>query len=139
MFLTQGRGGIMKIKVMKILLAIVILNGFILIDAHSATKLSEKASEIKIGMSRQSVIRLLGSATWAFIPGEEGDCALPNPSIGLELYWRNPGCAPVVVQFDHSNIVMGWDEGRLCIKDAHVLEPSDECSCKKSDRVKFCR
>lgn len=104
------------------------------------TSLSRKASGLKIGMTRQAVINLLGASTWAVIPGDQGDLALPDPRIRLELYWKNPPCSPVVVQFDSSYKVTGWDEGRaICGKDAHLFEPSNEYLCGKADRTKFCK
>ncbi|MFC1886474.1 hypothetical protein ACFLZM_05400 [Thermodesulfobacteriota bacterium] len=96
------------------------------------TELSKKASGLKIGMSGASVISLLDRATWAVIPGNEGDLALPDPRIKLELYWQNTPCTPVIAQFNSAHRVTGWDEGRaLCGEDAHLFEPSDEYSAKK--------
>ena len=104
------------------------------------TSLSKKAAFLMLGMHHEAVINLLGQATWAVIPGDKGELALPDPRIRLELYWKNPGCAPVVVQFNHDFKVIGWDEGRAyCGKDAHLLEPSGEYSCNKPDRAKFCK
>ena len=74
----------------------------------SLTALSAKAARLEMGMNREGVIRLLGPATWASIPGDTGDLALPDPRIGLELYWRNPGCFPVAVDFDPSMKVSGY-------------------------------
>jgi len=106
----------------------------------AVTSLSKKASGLKIGMSRQAIISLLGHPTWAVIPNDKGDLALPDPRIRLELYWENTPCSPVVVQFDSVYKVTGWDEGRaFCGKDAHLFEPSNDYSCKRSDRAKFCK
>jgi len=129
----------MKRAYFGILVVSVILLALSYATAGKVTELSKKASQLKMGMSRQAVIRLLGPATWASIPGDEGEFPIPDPRIKLELYWRNPGCAPVVVDFNRNLRVIGWGEGRLCIKDAHLLEPSDEYSCKKPDRAKFCK
>jgi hypothetical protein len=103
------------------------------------SQLSKKASQLTMGMSREAVIHLLGPATWASIPSDKGEFAIPDPGIKLELYWRNPGCVPVVVDFDSNLRVIGWDEGRVCIEGAHLSEPSEEYSCSKPDRSTFCR
>jgi hypothetical protein len=109
-------------------------------NAVAVTELSGKASTLRSGMTRYAVVRLLGSPTWATIPGDDGDFAIPDPRIALELFWHNPGCNPVVVDFDHNLRVIGWDEGRAyCGTNAHLLEPSDKYSCNKPDRAKFCK
>jgi len=116
----------------------VILSAFLF--AGKITELSKKASNLKMGMSRQSVISLLGPATWAVIPGDTYDFTLPDPRIKLELYWKNPGCSPVIVQFNAKLKVLGWDEGRIyCGKDAHLFEPAEDYSCGKPNREKYCK
>jgi len=106
----------------------------------SMTILSKKASGLKIGMKRKVVISLFGHASWAVMPGDKGDLALPDPRIKLELYWKNTPCSPVAVQFDSAYKVIGWDEGRAsCGEDAYFLEPPDDYSCAKADRSNFCR
>jgi hypothetical protein len=90
-------------------------------------------------MSREAVIQLIGPATWASIPSDTGEFGIPDPSIRLELYWRNPGCTPVVVDFDSNLGVVGWDEGRVCLEGSELAEPSDEYSCAKPDRARYCR
>ena len=40
------------------------------------TRLSKKASELEIGMSRKMVINLLGNASWAVIPSDKGDSGI---------------------------------------------------------------
>ena len=107
--------------------------------AGKISQLSKKASQLTMGMSREAVIQLLGPATWASIPSDKGEFAIPDPGIKLELYWRNLGCVPVVVDFDSNLRVIGWDEGRVCIEGAHLSEPSEEYSCNKTDRSKFCK
>ena len=108
--------------------------------AGRTTELSKKASSLKAGMSRNSVIKLLGNPTWAIIPGDAYDFTLPDPRIKLELYWKNPGCSPVIVQFNARYKVTGWDEGRIyCGKDAYLFEPAGNYSCNKSDRIRYCK
>ncbi|UCH22726.1 MAG: hypothetical protein JSU83_05795 [Deltaproteobacteria bacterium] len=111
-----------------------------LLLAGKITELSKKASSLKIGISRQSVINLLGPPTWAVIPGDKYDFTLPNPRIKLELYWKNPGCSPVIVQFNAKFKVCGWDEGRIyCGKEAYLFEPAEEYLCDKPDRTIYCK
>jgi hypothetical protein len=108
--------------------------------AAEITQLSKKASRLRLGMTRENVIRLLGKPKWAVIPNDKGEFALSDRRIKLELHWHNPGCNPVVVQFNDMLKVTGWDEGRaFCGKDARLFEPSDEYSCIKPDRDKFCK
>lgn len=129
-----------KIHISILILIIMIILPLSYAFSGEVTSLSKKASGLKIGMSRQAVISLLGHPTWAVIPGDKGDLALPDPRIKLELYWKNTPCSPVVVQFNSVYKVTGWDEGRaFCGKDAHLLEPPNEYSCGKADRSKFCK
>ncbi len=104
------------------------------------TDLSKKASRLNMRMSQQAVIALFGHPTWAVIPNDKGDWALPDPRRKLELYWKNTPCSPVIVSFNSAYRVTGWDEGwGFCGKDAHLGTPSNEYSCGKADRSKFCR
>jgi len=129
-----------KIHVSILILLFLIVLSFSYAFSGEITSLSKKASELKIGMSRQVVISLLGHPTWAVIPVDKGDFALPDPRIKLELYWKNTPCSPVVVQFNSVYKVTGWDEGRAyCGKDAYLLEPPNEYSCGKADRSKICK
>ena len=129
-----------KLHISILILSLMIALPFSYAFSGEVTSLSKKASGLKIGMSRQAVISLLGHPTWAVIPGDKGDLSLPDPRIRLELYWKNTPCSPVVVQFDSAYKVTGWDEGRaFCGKDAHLFEPSNEYSCDKADRSKFCK
>lgn len=107
-------------------------------ETQGRTAISKKAGSLKIGMTRQAVIALLGPATWASIPGDKGDFELPDPSFSLQLRWPSPGCFPVVANFDQSGKLNGWDEGRVCIKDADKFVPSAEYSCAKKDRSRLC-
>ena len=109
-------------------------------NAEEVTALSQKASELKTDMPREDVVTLLGNATWASIPGDTGEYHIPADDLGLVLRWKNSPCPPVVVQFNTSYKVKGWDEGRVMCGEAHViLEPDQEYSCEKEDRSKFCK
>ena len=63
--------------------------------SHALTELSRLAGKLSMGMSRQAVTSLLGHADWIIGPNDRGEFALP-PGITMELYWRNPGCTPVI-------------------------------------------
>jgi len=105
---------------------------------NKITKLSKRASKLNVRMSREEVFNLLGWPTWVVMSGDEGKLALPDPGIELELYWKNPGWRPVVVQFDESYEVTGWDEGRTyCGDDVRLFEPSDEYLCSKVDPAEY--
>ena len=127
-------------KIQILIIALIVAFPISHVLSGEITSLSKKASALKIGMTRQAAINLLGTSAWAVIPGDKGDLELPDPRIRLELYWKNPPCSPMVVQFDSSYKVTGWDEGKaFCGKDAHLFEPSNEYSCGKADRTKFCK
>ena len=129
-----------KLFISILIITLMIVLPFSYAFSSEVTSLSKKASGLKIGMSRQAVISLFGHPTWAIIPNDKGDLALPDPRIKLELYWKNTPCSPVVVQFNSVYKVTGWDEGRaFCGKDAHLLEPPNEYLCGKADRSKFCK
>jgi hypothetical protein len=108
--------------------------------AGETTELSKKAAGLKTGMSREEVITLLGNATWASIPSDKGDYSVPASDFALVLRWKNSPCTPVVVQFDQSYQVKGWDEGRvICGEGTQALEPEKDYSCEKEDRSQFCK
>ena len=129
-----------KIQISIIILTVMVVLPWSYAFSGEVTSLSKKASGLKIGMPRQVVISLLGHPTWAVIPNDKGELALPDPRIKIELYWKNTPCSPVVVQFNSAHKVTGWDEGRaFCGKDAHLFEPSNDYSCVKAERAKFCK
>lgn len=101
--------------------------------------LSQKAAELKMGMSHKEVLHILGDATWAALPRDGKDYILPDPSVALSLYWKNPGCVPVAVDFDRQHKLVGWNQGRLCLDGAERLEPPAKYDCNKKDRNKFCK
>jgi hypothetical protein len=91
-----------------------------------------------MGMPKSEVIGALGKPTWVVLPTDTGERALPDSRIALELYWANPGCTPVVVQFNASLRATGWDEGRLCVEGVEVFNPTEDVSCSKPDRREHC-
>lgn len=101
--------------------------------------LSQKAAQLVIGMLRKDVIALLGEPTWAALPRDGNDFIIQDPSIAFSLYWKNPGCAPIAVDFNKQQKIMGWDQGRICLAGAEKLEPPAKYSCSKRDRTYLCK
>ncbi|MBN8740940.1 MAG: hypothetical protein J0H86_15665 [Xanthomonadaceae bacterium] len=118
-----------------------LLAGAVAHGAQELTALSAKAGGLETGMTRNQVIARLGPPTWAVLPSDTGDFKIPDSSISLMLAWKNAPCAPVVVDFDHSGKVIGWDEGRaVCGKDVELLrlELPGSRSCSQADRSRAC-
>ncbi len=125
-----------KIVLFSFLLSVICILAF----PGDLSPLSQKAANLKMGMSRAQVIKLLGPAQWVVLPTDKGDWEFLDATTGLELYWDNPGNSNVIVMFDLSLNVIGWDEGRLKMKpeDENVLDPPSDYSCEKEDRSEYC-
>jgi hypothetical protein len=96
------------------------------------------AEEMKLGMTRQDTLRLLGPADWASIRGDTGAYAMPDDeSFGLELRWKNPRCRDVLVMFSPEERVIGWDAGADYCRAQHSADRAD-FACTKPDRAKLC-
>lgn len=124
------------------MIASVLVVATVLHGAQSITSLSEKAQHLEIGMTRDHVIARLGPATWALLPTDTGDFSIPDASVSLVLIWKNPPCAPVLMDFDRDGTLIGMDEGRsVCGKDVELFkfEPPDSRSCARTDRNSDCR
>jgi len=109
--------------------------------AQEITPLSTKAGQLANGLTRSEVIGRLGRPTWAILPTDKGDFKTPDASVSLVLIWKNPPCAPVVVDFDRNKEAIGWDEGRaICGKDVQLLqlEPPSTRLCSLTDRNNYC-
>jgi hypothetical protein len=110
--------------------------------AQNKTELSKKAAKIKSGTSREAVIELLGPATWAVLPGDDGPGSIRDlEGVELQLQWHNgPTCFPATLIFDADMKVVGIDAGATCFDEP--LDPSwlpgSEYSCEKDDRSEFC-
>jgi len=123
------------------MLASLLLIATVVHSAQEITPLSAKAGRLDVGLTRPQVVKRLGRPTWAVLPGDTGDFKIPDPSVWLALVWKNAPCAPVVVDFDRNEKVIGWDEGRsVCGKDVELLrlEPSASRSCTLAGRSNFC-
>lgn len=120
-------------------LVIILTATVALAQGKPQTELSKKAEQVKKGMSKSEVLKLLGAPTWALLHTDKGDWKL-DPQLGLELRWDNRNCSNVAVQFDLANKVTGWDEGRaLCLDKPYTFNPPAELSCKQKDRAKLCK
>ena len=129
-----------KIHISILILTLMIVLPLSYAVSAEVTSLSKKASRLNLRMSRQAVIGILGRPTWAVIPSDGGDFALPDPRVKLDLYWKNTPCSPVIVMFNSAYRVTGWDEGiGFCVKNVHLFSPGNEYSCAKADRAKFCK
>ena len=105
----------------------------------ATTALSKKAEQLRIGMTREQAIELLGTPYAAALPQDSGPLTLPNGSFGLELRWKNPGCRDISVMFSENPLlVIGWDDGSgFCtLKDTRSRK---HISCEKEDRKNFCK
>jgi hypothetical protein len=108
-------------------------------ELKARTELSKKASKLTLDFKRRGVINYLGPPTWAIIPGDTGDWALPDPRIAFELYWKNAPYFPVAVPFNWDEKVTGWNAGYMnCGEQIDVCEPEDEHLCTRPDRSKYC-
>lgn len=108
--------------------------------AIGKTALTKKAASLKLKMSRVEVIKLLGKPTWAILPSDKGELALPKGT-ALELYWSNTGCGPVIVMFNKAMQATGWDQGQFCMEGAGAaMNPKERSlSCKNKDRKIICQ
>ena len=110
--------------------------------AQTKTRLSKKAEKIKTGMRREAVIEILGPATWAVLPADEGPASIAGlEGVSLQLQWDNgKDCFPVTLHFDDGMKVVGIDDGSICLDggiDPSWL-PTSDYSCTKPDRSKLC-
>ena len=133
--------------VIAVLYAVEISKKSELIEAETTTKApsamisaAEYAKQdLKLGMSRNDVIRRMGKPDWAIIPGDKKPLSLPDATFGLELRWHNPACRNVVVMFSPPPYrVIGWDSGATyCSRRAK--ENYDALSCALPDRNHLCK
>lgn len=110
-------------------------------DLVDPDDLSLVALRVKQAMTREQVIDILGPATWAALPGDQGDFAVRDPQTSLILFWRNPGLAVVEVHFDHDQKVR-WDGGKPIQGPggySHFFEPSTAFECSLPDRSNYCK
>ena len=111
--------------------------------AAGKTKLTKKAEEIKTGMSREKAIEILGPATWATLPEDDGPGSIADfPGVSLQLQWSNgEKCFPVTLHFDDHMKVHGIDQGSICFNKAldQGMMPTGDYSCEKPDRASLCK
>jgi hypothetical protein len=94
------------------------------------TDLSKKALHLKIGMSKNEVLKLLGNPTWADSKSE----------VPLAWAWHNGHCNPVNVSFDKNMEVTGFDEGRaVCFEaDDYQVLPDKDYLCTNEEQKNLC-
>ncbi len=101
------------------------------LSPHPAqTALSQKALQLKVGMTRQEVTALLGMPTWA-----QSYQGMP-----LDWMWKNGNCNPVDVTFDAKGLVTGYNEGRAhCSKSVYQKDlPNDQSLCSDAKNTSLC-
>lgn len=93
------------------------------------TELSRKAMHLRIGMTREEVLVLLGRPTWA----------QSYKGIPLDWSWRNGFCNPVDVTFDEGLRVNGFNQGRaICLVATYEDVPDDENLCSNPKVAPLC-
>lgn len=111
--------------------------------AQGKTKLTRKAEGIKTGTSREKAIEMLGPATWAVLPADQGPGSIADfPGVSLQLQWSNgEKCFPVTLIFDDNMKVQGIDYGAICFDKAidESMMPPGDYSCEKPDRASLCK
>ena len=99
---------------------------------------SQKASRFRANMETTKFVEIMGYPDWVILQSDKGKFKLPDKSIYISWYWKNPGCAPVSVDLNRKIEVIGWDEGKFCAPDADILNPPMTYSCGQADRKKYC-
>ena len=100
------------------------------IQAKPKTLLSQKATKLHIGMTRQQVTNVLGDPTWA-----QNYTGMP-----LDWTWRNGKCNPVDVTFNNRMLVAGYDEGWASCSSTtdYAVLPSDSHLCSATGNKLIC-
>jgi hypothetical protein len=112
---------------------------FIATPGNGETQLASRARNVEVGMTRTAVIALLGSPTWAVLSTDGDREAIPDSNISFVLYWKNPGCNTVIVEFDRDGRAAGWDEGRICYPEWEINNLADKYLCSSKGRSSKCR
>jgi hypothetical protein len=111
---------------------------FIATPGNGETQLASRARNVKVNMTRTAVIELLGTPTWAVLSTDGDKEAIPDSSISFVLYWKNPGCGAVIVEFDREGRAAGWDEGRICYPEWEISNMADKYLCTSKGRRSKC-
>lgn len=100
------------------------------------TALSRKAAAVTVGMSRASVIALLGSPSNVIAPQNLAKQSYERSrEIDHVLTWDNPGCYRVEMVFGSDDRITGGDRGELCTAERPL--PS-AYSCTKPANARYC-
>jgi hypothetical protein len=111
---------------------------YVATPGNGETELSSRARNVKIDMTRTAAIALLGTPTWAVLSTDGDKEAIPDSRISFVLYWKNPGCNTVIVEFDSDGRATGWDEGRICYPEWEINNLADKYLCTSKARRSKC-
>ncbi len=109
-----------------------------------ADKMIQASETIKIGATREEVIKILGPAKWVILPEDkntDGSPILP-PGKTLKLVWDTPDCVPIQVLFDGAYKVWGVGGGISLLsfpnsEEPNAANPGDEFLAKDGQRLKL--
>lgn len=99
---------------------------------------TKEMGKLRLGMSRQKVINLLGPASWVILSTDRGKYTLSDDTLAFELQWENKDCRNASVAFSKvTQGAVGWDDGSGYCESSPP--PSfDRFSCNKPDRQALC-
>ena len=109
-------------------------------------KMIQASETIKIGATREEVIKILGPAKWVILPEDrntDGSPILP-PGKTLKLVWETPACVPIQVLFDEAYKVWGVGGGISLLsfpksEKPNAANPGDGFLAKDGQRLKLSR
>ena len=98
----------------------------------TVTELSQQASELRLGMTTEEVLALLGPPSWAVTSEDSSEYS--GLDLPLLLIWKNGNCNPVEVEFSVVGEALGWNEGRALCGDAeYAFLPEEAFACPRID------
>jgi hypothetical protein len=100
------------------------------------TLLSQRAMQLREGMSRVEVISVLGSPTWALL-AEDREAITLHDDRRLMLFGDNGDRQPVGASFDHHDRLLGWGTGFLP-GDRESLPDIERYGCSVATRRQYC-
>jgi hypothetical protein len=73
----------------------------------------QSSQTIKIGMTREEVVKILGPAKWVILPEDKDNNGRPMlpPGRTLKLVWDTPGYVPIQILFEGNYTVWGVGGG----------------------------
>ena len=114
---------------------------------NPADNLIQASETIKVGATREEVIKILGPAKWVILPEDKNTDGSPIllPGKTLKLVWDTPDCVPIQVLFDGAYMVWGVGGGialsRLpkSSEERKAVNPSDDFLAKDGQRLMLSR